>query len=204
LESFIAGVVAGYAIAIPVGAIAILILETGLRRGFWAGFAAGSGAATADLIYASVAASVGSALTVSLTPFASALKWGSALFLIGLGALGLWDLALGRRSGNEAAMNERPTSIRQTYGTLLVLTLLNPATVAYFAALVLGLNLGSRLTTADKLLFVLGAFAASWSWQTVLATVGAVAHRHLSPGFRRITSFVGNFVIIGLGIRILM
>ncbi len=37
------GVLAGYGIAIPVGAIAILIIEMGLRRGFRLGFMAGAG-----------------------------------------------------------------------------------------------------------------------------------------------------------------
>ena len=38
MTAFGEGVVAGYGIAIPVGAIAILIIELGLRRGFRAGF----------------------------------------------------------------------------------------------------------------------------------------------------------------------
>ena len=33
IPAFLAGAAAGYAIAIPVGAIAILILDTGIRRG---------------------------------------------------------------------------------------------------------------------------------------------------------------------------
>ena len=50
---------AGYGIAIPVGAIAILIVDMGLRRGFGLGFMAGAGAAAADFIYASLAAVAG-------------------------------------------------------------------------------------------------------------------------------------------------
>ena len=52
LDAFLNGVVAGYGIAIPVGPIAILILELGLRRGFRIALSAGAGAASADLIYA--------------------------------------------------------------------------------------------------------------------------------------------------------
>jgi arginine exporter protein ArgO len=204
IDSFVAGVVAGYAIAIPIGAIAILILETGLRQGFWAGFAAGSGAATADLVYASVAAFVGSALAILLAPIGALLKWASALFLIGLGMWGLSQAALHSRSKTEAAGEAAPRSAKQTYALLLALTLLNPATIAYFAALILGLNLASDLSAADKLLFVLGAFLASWSWQTLLAFIGAVAHKHLSTTFRNVSSLVGNFMIIGLAIKILM
>jgi arginine exporter protein ArgO len=204
LDALISGAVAGYAIAIPVGAIAILIIETGLRGGFRAGFAAGSGAATADLIYATVAATIGSALAVLLTPFAPGLKWASALFLIGMGTWGLARMRQSRCSVAEATVESGRGNLVQTYAMLLALTLLNPATVAYFAALILGLNVGARLTLEDKILFVLGAFLASWSWQTLLAAVGALAHKHLSPGFRNVTSLIGNFMIIGLGIRILV
>jgi arginine exporter protein ArgO len=42
IESFIRGLLAGYGIAIPVGAIAVLIMDTGMRRGFRHGFAAGA------------------------------------------------------------------------------------------------------------------------------------------------------------------
>ncbi len=202
LESFIGGVLAGYAIAIPVGAIAILIFETGLRRGFWSGFAAGSGAATADLIYATIAATLGTALAVFLAPISGVLKWGSALFLVGLGLWGLVQLWPSRRARVDVA--PRAAGWWQTYVTLLGLTILNPTTIAYFAALILGLNIGAGLTLGHKMLFVAGAFLASWSWQTLLAALGALAHKHMSPRIRQLTSLAGNLMIIGLGIKILV
>jgi hypothetical protein len=52
-QSFWDGVLAGYGIAIPVGAIAVLIIDVSIRRGLAIGMQAGAGAATADLIYAS-------------------------------------------------------------------------------------------------------------------------------------------------------
>ena len=45
MTAFWEGVLAGYGIAIPVGAIAILIVDLGLRRGFQPAFMAGAGAA---------------------------------------------------------------------------------------------------------------------------------------------------------------
>lgn len=202
IQSFIAGALAGYAIAIPVGAIAVLILETGLRRGFRAGFAAGSGAATADLIYATVAATLGSALVLLLTPIAVELKWASSVFLVALGAWGLAGVI--RRRPNSPAQDKSGirTNFGRTYATLLGLTLLNPATIAYFAALILGLNVGTGLVDGGRITFVLGAFLASWSWQTLLAAAGALAHRHMSPNFQNATSIIGNLMIIGLGIKI--
>ena len=84
------GVLAGYGIAVPVGAIAILIIEAGMRRGFPVGFAAGSGAASADLLYATLAALAGQVLAPALMPFAPELRWASAVVLIALGSWGLW------------------------------------------------------------------------------------------------------------------
>lgn len=202
-QSFIAGALAGYAIAIPVGAIAVLILETSLRKGFLAGFAAGSGAATADLIYATLAATLGSALVLLLAPIASLLKLASAAFLIVFGAWGLIRLASRRQTSPTRVEAPDQANLGRTYATLLSLTLLNPATIAYFAALILGLDVRTALS-GGKLSFVLGAFLASWSWQTVLAAVGAIAHKHLSPNFQSATSLLGNLVIIGLGLKIVI
>jgi threonine/homoserine/homoserine lactone efflux protein len=50
LQSFWDGVLAGYGIAIPVGAIAVLIIEVSIRRGLTSGLQAGAGAASADLL----------------------------------------------------------------------------------------------------------------------------------------------------------
>ena len=37
IEAFLAGVIAGYGVAVPVGAIAVLIVDASLRRGLRAG-----------------------------------------------------------------------------------------------------------------------------------------------------------------------
>ncbi|MCC7162555.1 MAG: LysE family transporter [Anaerolineae bacterium] len=203
-NSFVGGAIAGYAIAIPVGVIAILILETGLKRGFWHGFAAGSGAATADLIYATIAVTLGVAVAQLLDPIAPALKLASAAFLVAMGAAGLYRTWRARNESRNVGVRAVNANVYQTYVTLLALTILNPATIAYFAALILGGTVGQAPGTVEKMAFVAGAALASWSWQSLLAAIGALAHRHMPPGFRVWTSFVGNFIIIALGITILL
>ncbi len=59
LSALVDGLLAGYGIAIPVGAVSILIANTAIRYGFGVGWAAGAGAATADLLYAVLAKSGG-------------------------------------------------------------------------------------------------------------------------------------------------
>ena len=202
-NSFIGGALAGYAIAIPVGAIAVLILETALKRGFWHGFAAGSGAATADLIYATIAVTLGTLVSHWLAPIAPFLKIVSASFLMLLGARGLYVTWRARNNHADVQGQDINASFGKTYGTLLGLTLLNPATIAYFAALILGGTVGTTPDAADKMAFVLGAWLASWSWQSFLAVIGALAHRHMPPSFRIWTSLVGNVIIMALGVKIL-
>jgi len=198
MPAFIAGVIAGYGIAIPVGAIAILIVETGLRRGFRTGFAAGAGAATADLVYASLAVLVGQGLAQSLNPYAGGLRLVSAGVLIGLGGWGAWKALRARRGApglEQAARAGR--GVFRTYLQFSGLTLLNPLTVAYFAALILG-GSAALETWGDRAVFVVGAALASLSWQSLLAGVGAVAHSHLSPRVQVWISLLGNLIVIGL------
>ena len=200
MSPFLQGLIAGYGIAVPVGAIAILIVELGLRRGFWAGFAAGAGAATADFIYASLAALAGQALAEALAPYAGTLKLASALVLVGLGGWGLWrGLRAARPAGqSRPAADAKP--LWATYARFVGLTLLNPLTVAYFTALILGR--GAEIARwGGRAAFVLGAALASLSWQSLLAASGALGHRHLSPRVQRAASLLGNLIVVGLGIR---
>ncbi len=202
MAAFWEGVMAGYGIAIPVGAIAILIVDMGLRRGFGLGFMAGAGAAAADFIYASLAAVAGVALAALLAPYAAGLRVASALVLFGLGGYGLWRVWQG--TSQSTIQSATSNGHLHTFGQFLGLTLLNPLTIAYFTALILGRDASATTTVGQRAAFVVGAALASLSWQTFLAGVGALAHRHVSPRFQVIASVVGNLVVIGLGMRILL
>jgi arginine exporter protein ArgO len=207
-DAVVAGLVAGYGIAIPVGAIAVLIVDLGSRDGFRAGAAAGLGAATADGVYAAVAALFGAAVAAALAPWETPLRWTSVVALLVIAAIGL-RRALGTPAHAVAdplpLPNQDPTraadlrgrrGTARTYLAFLGLTLLNPMTVTYFAALVLGLPALSG-GPAERIAFAASAFAASASWQLLLAAVGSALHRHAAPSLRRWTSLVGNAVIVG-------
>lgn len=201
MHAFWTGALAGYGIAIPVGAIAILILETGLHKGFAKGFFAGAGAASADFLYASVAVAAGSAAVAVVATIALPLKIASGLILLTLGGYGLWKVFNSGPAGNH------PPDTRQRGGTYLQflgLTLLNPMTVVYFAALILGGSAGSRAGATSALLFVLGAGLASLSWQTLLAASAALLKKRLPARMRRIFSLAGNLIVAAFGVEILI
>lgn len=211
LSAFGAGALAGLGIAVPVGAIAVLLIDLGARRGFLPAFAAGSGAASADLLYASLAAFAGAPVAALLAPVGPALRTASGLVLVVIALLGL------RRAGSQppadtpgstpAAEPDAPSSASapRTYLAFLGLTLLNPMTVTYFAALVLGGGAGGADLSepATRAAFVSGAALASWSWQTLLAATGSLLHARVTPRQQRLTGIVGNLVILGLAARIL-
>jgi threonine/homoserine/homoserine lactone efflux protein len=146
---FLAGVVAGYGIAVPVGAIGVLIAGLSARTSLRAGAAAGLGAATADGIYALIAVAGGAAVAAAIAPVAEPLRWAGGVVLLGLAAWTVRGALRDRRrspvprspSGESrlarAVRGEDVTAGRAFLG-VLGLTLLNPATVVYFAALVLG------------------------------------------------------------------
>lgn len=197
----IQGLIAGYGIAIPVGAIAVLIVGVGLRKGFFAGFMAGAGAATADLIFAAIAAIAGQLLSGILAPIQLPLRLASAILLVCIGGYGLWKFQQSNSVAERTITNAKENT--RIYFQFLGFTLMNPMTVAYFASLILGGGGRDLLTPLDRAMFVFGAGIASLSWQTLLAGFGSFAGKRITPRIHFATNLLGNLIVMGLGINIL-
>ena len=196
LEAFIIGVVAGYAIAIPVGPIAVLILRIGMRDGLRAAMAAGAGTATADLIYATIAMLAGPALVTLIAPvlLPARLLAAALLLFLALRQLRTVDFT------NDVTATSTATT-RRVSVTVLALTLLNPATVIYFATLAVGLpDIASDL--AARALFVVAAALASLSWQWLLAGSGSALHGRVPRRLGLITGIASSAIIAALAVKI--
>lgn len=198
IGSLATGALAGLAIAMPPGAIATLILATGLRRGFLFAAAAGLGAATVDFAYAIVALAVGSALSGALAGIEGPLQLVTGVLLI---AFGVWGIA---RSGRTAAPrpegDTRTRDVVSTYLRFVLLTALNPATLGYFVAIAIGLG---TATIASLPAFALGVLVASAGWQLLLATVSGVLHGRLPERARLWAVTGGNAIVVLLGLGVL-
>jgi threonine/homoserine/homoserine lactone efflux protein len=194
-QAFLLGVAAGYAIAIPFGPIAILIVRTGVRQGLRAAAAAGAGTATADLVFATIAMLFGAAASAFLAPIlpAARLVAGAALAVIAVRGLLTVPSQIDRESGTSRAGN--------TYLLFLGLTMLNPPTVIYFVSLASALPEVSA-DFPSRAAFVVGAFLSSLSWQEFLAVVGAMLHGRLTPRLQRITAVVSSIIILALAARV--
>ena len=192
-QAFLIGVAAGYAIAIPVGPIAILILRTGVRQGLRAAAAAGAGTATADLVYATVAMLFGAAASGFVQPILPITRIVAAAVLAVIAIRGMLQAA-------RVVDREIRGPI---YLIFLTLTMLNPPTVIYFVSLAVALpEVAADL--ASRAAFVLGAFLASLSWQELLAVTSALLHGRLTPRLQRLTAIVSGVIILGLAARLLV
>jgi arginine exporter protein ArgO len=204
LEVVLAGLVTGWAIAIPIGAVGALLVALTARTSIRVGAAAALGVAAIDGLYAAVAVVGGAAIADRLEPYAGGLRAASALILLGIAALTVW---FGRRSsGRSAAAPASARELRawQAFVAFLALTAVNPTTVVYFAAFVIG-NPDLTEGWAEGIVFVLAAFVASASWQLTLAAMGSVLGRSVtSHRGRVVTGWLSGLVIAALAVRTLL
>lgn len=89
LDVLVSGLVTGYAIAVPVGAVAVMIIAVSSRTSWRTGAAAGLGVATVDGGYALVAVLAGTAVANALEPVEDALTVVSVVVLLGIATLTL-------------------------------------------------------------------------------------------------------------------
>ncbi|WP_435281035.1 LysE family transporter [Streptomyces koelreuteriae] len=201
--ALLAGLLAGYGIAIPVGAVGTYLVSLTARTSLRTGVCAALGVATADGLYALAATLGGTALAGALRPVLGPLRWVCVLVLLGLAVRGAVT-ALREYRGHRLVTRTAPAppGPARAYAGLLGITLLNPTTVIYFAALVLGSRATGPAGPVEQGVFVLAAFAASASWQVLLAGSGALLGRALTGHRGRLaTALVASGVMTALAVR---
>ncbi|WP_410577818.1 LysE/ArgO family amino acid transporter [Amycolatopsis sp. lyj-108] len=203
--ALVAGLLAGYGIAIPVGAVATYLVVLTARAGLKIGAYAALGVATADGLYALIAVFGGGSLIPIIEPIAEPLRWVSVAVLLGLAVhIGLTGIRNFRASAKAEVTQPVAIGPAKAYVSLLGITLLNPTTVVYFAALVLGSEDMAAASGAEHVVFVLAAFTASASWQLFLAGGGAVLGKALTGRRGRlVTALASSALITVLGLRLL-
>lgn len=204
--ALVAGLLAGYGIAMPVGAVGTYLVALTARTTLRIGSCAALGVATADGLYALISVLGGSALAPALASVTVPLHLASATVLVALALIGATRAVARYRTRQRAEAEDRaPLSPTRAYLGLLGITLMNPITVIYFAALVLARQGGTASGRWDEAVFVTAAFAASASWQLLLAGGGALLGRALTGPYGRLcTSLVSSAVITGLAVRLLL
>ncbi|WP_323135525.1 hypothetical protein [Streptomyces beihaiensis] len=158
----------------------------------------------------------GGALAPAVRSVRGPLRWVSAVVLLALAAHGAWQAVRRHRAPRttgratsrvagagavEGGAAHGQLAPRRAYFGLLGITVLNPLTVIYFTALVVGGG-GPDHGVALRAVFVIAAFAASASWQLLLAGGGALLGRALTgPRTGLATALASSTLIAALAVR---
>jgi threonine/homoserine/homoserine lactone efflux protein len=123
-----------------------------LRNGFRRGFFAGAGAASADFLGALAVA--GGIIADALAPVSGVLRTASGIVLVAMGAYGL-------RRIHPRLAPPKNTAVKgegdlRTYLQFIGLTIVNPLTVAYFAAFIFGRGAAELSSWSARAAFVAG------------------------------------------------
>jgi len=200
----VAGIAAGLGIALPLGAIGVLILREGVERGIRAAGVAALAVATVDFGYALLAVVVGERIADALSGVERVVQVVGALALTAVVVVGVRDLLHSLRGPAVPEPSERaelPVGYRATFLRFVGLTAINPMTAVYFVALTAGLS--QRLTGAGAgAAFAVGVFLGSLAWQMVLAVGGGTAGSRMSERVRIGVSLTGYAIVAGYAVRL--
>jgi threonine/homoserine/homoserine lactone efflux protein len=198
-SALLAGLIAGLAIAMQVGAVSLLLIETSVVRGPRVGAAAGMGVATADLAFAALAAVAGGAAGAALSSHEAEIKLIAALVLAAIALHGLAGLARGRSSDAGPATPDAAPTASGHFARFLAITLANPLTIASFAALAAALSLAGPASAVG---FAAGVGTASAGWHLALTLAAGHAGRWMTPPIRRGLAVGGRLLVLAIALRL--
>jgi len=190
---FIKGVAIGFSIAAPVGPIGVLCIRRSLADGAWKGFSAGLGAATADAAYGCVAAFGITAISSFLVLHQALLGLIGGAFLCYLGV----HTFLSRPAQDAPVAGSRFIAV---YGSTLLLTLANPATILSFAAVFCAFGLGSSADYMAACALVLGVFMGSALWWLVLSGGVGLLRSRVNATWMRAVNRASGCVLFSFGL----
>ena len=185
--ALIAGLAAGLAIAMQVGAVSLLLVETAVSGGKRAGIAAGMGVATVDLLFAAAAAAAGATAGAVLAAHETEIRLVAAATLAVIAVHGL--IVTTETSGGKVG-DEDP---RAHYVRFFAITLLNPLTIASFAAVATSLPLDDA---GAAVAFATGVGAASAGWHLFLTAAAGHAGRWITPRIQRGLGVGGRIAVL--------
>ncbi|WP_159726926.1 LysE family translocator [Methylosinus sp. Ce-a6] len=185
----------GLAVAAPIGPMALLCMRSTLTRGVGRGLAIGGGIASADAIYATVAACGLAGVSEFALAYETPMHLAAGLFLVYLGLKSL------RAEAGAAERTIAPgQGLAKDYSTALLLTLANPPTIVMFAAVFAALAPSAGFRPLDALATVAGVFAGSLLWWCLLIGAVGALRRSLGGAAREWIDRLSGVVLAGLGV----
>jgi threonine/homoserine/homoserine lactone efflux protein len=200
-ELYLRGLAIGFAVALALGPVGLLVIRRTIEHGWGHGFTSGLGVATADGIYAAVAAFGLTALTGVLVGLDRWLGVVGGVVLVAMAARGLRaslaPVAVPAVADPEASAR-RATALT-AYGTMVGLTLTNPATILSFTALFASLGAGTS-GPAGAALVTAGVACGSAAWWLLLTSLVAGLRARMTPRVVRGLNVLASCVIGAFGV----
>ncbi|MEZ5668452.1 MAG: LysE family transporter [Alphaproteobacteria bacterium] len=177
---FIKAVLAGLAIAAPVGPVGVMCVQRTLHDGRLAGLIAGMGAACADAVFGIVAAFGIAAVTDWMLTHRSLLELVGGILLI------LLAIRVYTKRTSVQPRRAAPRTHLAAFVSTFVLTITNPITILAFAAVFASLGLGlDSLDLTGAAILVGGVFLGSTLWWIGLAASAGLLRGRVSDSIMR-------------------
>ena len=197
---FFQAMIAGVALAAPVGPVGLLCIRRTLSKGMVSGLISGLGAAVADAIYASIAAFSVTVISATLARYTGVLELVGGTLLCIIGAHAIYSHKIVEPRDSKA-----PQNLLEAFISTFILTLTNPTTIIGFAALFSAMGLcdeeGSR---HGAMILVAGVFAGSALWWVILSTVMHYIRHLLSIQGQRWINLISGSVLSLLGVCVII
>jgi threonine/homoserine/homoserine lactone efflux protein len=190
----IRGGIIGLAISAPVGPIGILCIQRTLSGGRIVGLVTGLGAATADAFYGAIAA-LGMAYVADIL-----VSQQNLLRLLGGGFLVFLGIRIFVSKPAEKSSPSGKEGLAGAYASTFVLTLTNPVTIIFFAAIFAGVG-GSATDGSlfSVLPLVLGVFLGSALWWLLLSGGVSLLRDRVTPRSMRWINRAAGLIIALFG-----
>lgn len=195
---FLKGVILGFSIAAPVGPIGILCIRRTLQFGRFSGFFSGLGAASADALFAIIAAFGLTFISNFLMAGQFWLRLIGGVFLLYLG----WKTFFSKLSNDNKEISH--TTLLNDFISTFFLTLTNPLTILSFLAVFAGLGLSSiESSYFEASTLVLGVFLGSAAWWLFLSEGITLFRKKVSQEMRLWINRIAGIIIAMFGIAAL-
>jgi arginine exporter protein ArgO len=206
ISDFVAGSVAGLAVAMPIGAVGTYLVGLGARERVSVAAAAALGVASVDGGYAVIAVLSGAGLQLVLSEVSGRLEWIAASVLVVVSIRTVLVAVRRYRSNRDTVGRQRDLTPARAYVSLVALTALNPATLITFAAVAVGRSSREGGSTMPVVVvFAIGAFAASAIWQLLLTGGGNLLGRLFTGRRGQLgVSACSALIMLGLAVGVLL
>lgn len=205
---YLRGLLIGFAVAFALGPVGLLVIRRTVERGWEHGLVSGIGVATADGLYAAIAAFGLTALTSVLVGAERPLGIAGGAVLIVLAVRGLRGALASSRDvggdgltpgahGDAAAPGRGP--VLAAWASMVGLTLTNPTTILSFAALFASIGAGTG-GAAGAVLVTVGVASGSAAWWLLLTSVVAGLRTRMTAAVVRGLNLLASLVIGAFGV----